>query len=141
MSNSPLLALPYLAASQAQKHVTLNEALSILDGLLHLAVITRSLATPPTTPADGDRYLIAASPTAAWAGHAGKIALRMAGAWRFLTPQTGWRIWISNETVLQAFLLCIFIRFYSIENLGGCASHIYLFLIKRCWPDSIHTLI
>ena len=103
MSNSPLLALPYLAASQAQKHVTLNEALSILDGLLHLAVITRSLATPPTAPADGDRYLIAASPTAAWAGHAGKIALRMAGAWRFLTPQTGWRIWISNETVLLVY--------------------------------------
>ena len=71
MSNSPLLALPYLAASQAQKHVTLNEALSILDGLLHLAVITRSLATPPTTPADGDRYLIAASPTAAVAGCSG----------------------------------------------------------------------
>ena len=103
MSNSPLLALPYLAASQAQKHVTLNEALSILDGLLHLAVITRSLATPPTAPADGDRYLIAASPTAAWAGHAGKIALRVAGAWRFLTPQTGWRIWISNETVLLVY--------------------------------------
>ena len=100
MSNSPLLALPYLAASQAQKHVTMNEALSILDGLLHLSVITRVLATPPTTPVDGDRYLVAASPTGIWVGHAAQIALRMEGAWRFLTPRIGWRIWIADEALL-----------------------------------------
>ncbi len=103
MSNSPLLGLPYLAGSQAQKHVTLNEALSLLDGLLHLSVITRVLATPPAAPADGERYLIAASPTGLWTGHAGLIALRMEGAWRFLTPRTGWRIWIADEALLLVF--------------------------------------
>jgi Protein of unknown function (DUF2793) len=71
MSDTPLLALPYIAASQAQKHVTHNEALSLIDGLMQLSVISRALATPPATPLDGDRYLVAASPTAAWAGHAG----------------------------------------------------------------------
>ena len=103
MSNSPLLALPYLAASQAQKHVTVNEALSVLDGLLHLSVITRALATPPVSPVDGDRYLVAASPTGLWIGHAGQIALRMEGAWRFLTPRTGWRIWIADQALLLVF--------------------------------------
>ena len=87
MPNSPLLALPYLASAQAQKHVTHNEALSLIDGLLHLSVISRSLATPPGVIIDGDRYLIAASPTAEWAGQAGQVALRMEGAWRFLTPR------------------------------------------------------
>jgi Protein of unknown function (DUF2793) len=103
MSDSPLLGLPFLAASQAQKHVTLNDALSLLDGLLQLSVISRSVATPPATPVDGDRYLIAASPTAAWAGHAGHVALRVAGAWRFLVPRAGWRMWIENEQTLLVF--------------------------------------
>jgi hypothetical protein len=103
MSDTPLLALPYLAASQAQKHVTHNEALSVIDGLLHLAVISRVLATPPATPLDGDRYLIAAAPTASWATHGGHIALRMEGAWRFLIPRKGWQMWVEAENALLVF--------------------------------------
>jgi hypothetical protein len=103
MSDTPLLALPYLEAAQAQKHVTLNESLSILDGLIHLAVLTRTLATPPVSSQDGDRYLIAPTPTGEWTGHAGEIALRMEGAWRFLEPREGWRMWVSDENAALTF--------------------------------------
>jgi Protein of unknown function (DUF2793) len=103
MSDTPLLALPYLAASQSQKHVTHNEALSMLDGLLHLSVNSRALASPPATPTNGERYLIAAAPTGVWATHAGHVALRMEGAWRFLVPREGWRLWVENEDVLIIF--------------------------------------
>ncbi len=103
MTDSPHLALPYLAAAQAQKHVTVNECLSLLDGLIHLAVISRVLASPPPTPADGDRYLVAASATAEWTGHTGELALRMEGAWRFLTPREGWRMWVVDENVFLIF--------------------------------------
>ena len=103
MPNSPLLALPYLASAQAQKHVTHNEALSLIDGLLHLSVISRVLATPPGVIVDGDRYLIAASPTGDWAGQAGQVALRMEGVWRFLVPRKGWRAWIEAENILLVF--------------------------------------
>ena len=103
MPNSPLLALPYLASAQAQKHVTHNEALSLIDGLLHLSVISRNLATPPGVIADGDRYLIAASPTGDWAGQPGLVALRMEGAWRFLNPRKGWRLWVETENILLVF--------------------------------------
>lgn len=103
MSDSPLLGLPYLAASQAQKHVTLNDALSLVDGLLHLSVISRVVATPPVTPVDGDRYLIAAAATGDWLSHAGHVALRVAGAWRFLVPRNGWRIWIEAESIFLVF--------------------------------------
>ncbi len=41
------LSLPYIAAAQAQKHVTHNEALHILDSVVQLAVIDRDLAAPP----------------------------------------------------------------------------------------------
>jgi hypothetical protein len=103
MSDSPLLGLPFVAASQAQKHVTVNDALSLLDGLLHLSVISRALATAPPTAGDGDRYLLATGATGAWAGHAGHIAFRVAGAWRFLVPRSGWRIWIEAENILLVF--------------------------------------
>jgi hypothetical protein len=45
----------YLFAAQAQKHVTVNEALRLLDGLVQLAVLDRHLTAPPASPADGDR--------------------------------------------------------------------------------------
>ncbi len=103
MSDSPLLGLPFVAASQAQKHVTVNDAFSLIDGLLHLSVISRVLAVPPATPADGERYLIAASPSGSWVGRQGHIAIRVAGAWRFMVPRAGWRIWIEVEAVFLVY--------------------------------------
>jgi lysophospholipase L1-like esterase len=101
MPETPLLGLPLLEASQAQKHVTHNEALLSIDALTQLAVIARTLAAPPATPAEGDGYLVAASPTGAWAGHAGHIAYR-SGGWRFAIPRAGWRLWVQAE---QAFIV------------------------------------
>jgi len=55
MTDTPHLGLPTLAAAQAQKHVTHNEALHRLDALVMLAVADRDLAAPPAAPAEGDR--------------------------------------------------------------------------------------
>ena len=44
--DSTHLHLPYIAANQAQKHVTHNEAVRLLDALVQMAVISRkALAT------------------------------------------------------------------------------------------------
>jgi hypothetical protein len=88
--SSAHLALPYLAAAQAQKHVTHNEALRRLDGIVQLAVLGAAATTPPSTPAEGDRYLLGASPTGDWSGHGGDLASFTDGAWWFATPETGW---------------------------------------------------
>ena len=53
------LGLPYLAAAQAQKHVTHNEALRLLDNVIQLSVLDRSLAEKRIFPA----FDIAASGT------------------------------------------------------------------------------
>jgi Protein of unknown function (DUF2793) len=58
MPASPNLSLPFLEAAQAQKHVTHNEALSVLDAVVHLSVLDRDLAVPPPAPQEGDRYLV-----------------------------------------------------------------------------------
>jgi hypothetical protein len=103
MDTSPNLALPYIDAAQAQKHVTHNEAIRALDALVQLTVLDKDLATPPGSPADGNRYIVAASPTGAWAGQAGKIAAWQDGAWAFLTPREGWLTWVADEDKIYAY--------------------------------------
>lgn len=93
---TPLLALPLLASVQAQKHVTHNEALALLDAAAQLAVLDRTRAAPPGAPAPGDRHIVAAGAGGEWAGHDGEVALHDAG-WRFLTPRAGWRAYVAAE--------------------------------------------
>ncbi len=84
------LKLPYLAAAQAQKHVTHNDALRLLDSIVQLVVLDSSLADPPASPADGDRYIVADSATGDWAGHDGEVASFVDGAWAFAAAEAGW---------------------------------------------------
>ena len=100
---TPNLGLPQLAADQAQKHVTVNEALYDLDALVQLAVLDRSLAAPPGSPTQGARYIVAASPIGAWTGHANHIAAWLDGAWRFFIPGAGWLAWVTDEAALLAW--------------------------------------
>jgi hypothetical protein len=84
------LKLPYIAAAQAQKHVTHNEALRLLDSAVQLAVLDSTLTEPPASPAEGDRYVVAAAATDAWEGHDGEVATWVDGAWMFAEPGEGW---------------------------------------------------
>src|SRR3712207_5060978 len=100
MTDTLNLALPCIEAAQAQKHVTHNEALRLLDTLVQLAVLDRDLTAPPGSPADGARWIVAASPTGAWAGHAGHIAAWQDGAWQFSAPKLGWIAYVGDEGTL-----------------------------------------
>jgi len=97
VDDTPNLGLPYILAAQSQKHVTHNEAIRALDAVVQLAVLDRDLATPPLSPAEGDRYIVAAGPTGDWEGEAGKVAAFQDGAWAFLSPNEGWIAWIADE--------------------------------------------
>ena len=94
------LGLPYLLSNQAQKHVTLNESLRALDGLLFLSVVSRSVTTPPVSPSEGDRYLIAGGASGDWSGKSGLLSCFVDGGWLYFTPQTGWVCWIEDEALL-----------------------------------------
>ena len=100
MDQTPNLLLPYIMAAQAQKHVTHNEAIRRLDAIVQLAVLDRDLATPPASPVEGARYIVAASPTGAWTGQTNAIAAYQDGAWAFFAPLEGWIAWIADEDVL-----------------------------------------
>lgn len=97
MDMTPSLALPLLAAAQAQKHVTHNEALMRLDALVQLACLDRDRASPPASPTDGDRHIVAAAPTGAWAGWANRIARFEDGGWTGLVPAPGTLAYVVAE--------------------------------------------
>ncbi len=100
---TPNLALPLLADSQSRKHVTVNEALSQLDGIVQLSVISTTETAPPASPAEGDRYIVAAGATGSWAGWDESVALWSGGAWLQLVPQTGWLAWDQDAGELLTY--------------------------------------
>lgn len=103
MDNTPNLKLPYIAAAQAQKHVTHNEAIRALDAIVQLAVLDKDVVTPPASPADGDRYIVAPGASGAWAGATHRIAAWQDGAWALYAPLAGWLAWLADEAKLYAF--------------------------------------
>lgn len=103
MTDTPNLALPLIAAGQAQKHVTHNEAIRALDALVQCAVLDRDLTAPPASPADGARYIVAAPATGAWAGKAGQIAAWQDGAWSFFAPRPGFLAFVADEALLYVY--------------------------------------
>ncbi|MDZ7906711.1 MAG: DUF2793 domain-containing protein [Cypionkella sp.] len=100
---TPILQLPYILPSQAQKHVTHNEAIRLLDVIVQLSVAARNLPVPPASPVQGDRYIVANGASGDWAGRAGQIALYENGAWQFFAPMAGWTAWITSESVLASY--------------------------------------
>lgn len=91
------LLLPFIQAAQAQKHITHNEALRLLDGLTQISVLDRNLATPPGISAEGARYIVDSGATGLWAGWDGDVAFHTGGAWLRLPARTGWVVWVQNE--------------------------------------------
>src|SRR6185437_8603331 len=100
---TPRAALPLLAAAQAQKHVTHNDALLQLDALLFARFLSRNVSTPPATPADGDTYLVKATASGAWTGQNGQIAYASGGVWRFTASFTGLTAYVVDEAKLVVF--------------------------------------
>lgn len=105
MSASTNLMLPFLAQGQAQKHVTLNEALLRLDALVQLSVVSAAVAAEPASPGDGALYLLPAGKTgAAWGAMAvGALAYYRDGVWEELAPREGWLAFVKDTDTLMAF--------------------------------------
>ena len=96
MAETANLSLPLVAAAQAQKHITVNEALARLDGLAQLRLVSRTLTVPPAA-LEGTAYGVPSGALNAWAGHGGEVAIFSNGGWVFAQPQAGWRAWIVDE--------------------------------------------
>lgn len=103
MARTAQLDLPLIMPAQAQKHVTVNEALARLDAATQLRVVSSVVATPPATATDGTGFLIPDSAAGEWQGKAGRIAVWSNGGWVYLSPKAGWRAWDESRPGYQMF--------------------------------------
>lgn len=102
MTNTPNIGMPLMEAAQSQKHVTHNQSLQVLDALVQLAVVNRITTSPPGSPSNGDRYIIASVATGIWAGKETQIASYENGGWVYYLPTEGWFAWDkgANEAII-----------------------------------------
>lgn len=118
MAATPSRDLPYLQPSQAQKHVTHNEALQRLDILVQLKVQGFDAIQPPALPQEGDVFVTGTGAQADWAGQDERIAAFTGGAWLFIEPQEGWRATDAGNGAQRVFQGGAWVA-PPLENLAG----------------------
>jgi hypothetical protein len=121
MSRTAQLALPLVLPAQAQKHVTVNEALVRLDAAAQLRVLSSTETSPPATAVDGAGYVVPAGATGAWTGKAGQIAVWSNGGWIYLSPKAGWQAWDEAAGGSQMFDGVRWVANALAVSLGGAA--------------------
>lgn len=103
MTGTSRWALPLLDAGQAQKEMTHNEALALLDLLVSAGVQAVGLDAPPPAPLAGQAWVVGAAPTGDWAGHPHALAGWTAGGWRFVPPREGLAVWSVSDAVSATY--------------------------------------
>ncbi len=96
MANTRQFGLPLLAAAQAQKHVTVNEALARLDAMAQMRLSSLVVTVPPLNAVDGDAYGVPVGAVNDWDLHSGEVAVFANGGWVFVPPLAGWKAWIAD---------------------------------------------
>jgi hypothetical protein len=110
VSTGPNLGVMINALTGDAFDAAFRTLLRAIDVLLQGAVKSKTLAAPPGSPANGDRYIVAASPTGAWAGKATNIAVwttdnpaAPTGEWEFYAPKPGWLVANIADSTLYVF--------------------------------------
>lgn len=96
-SETARLQMPLLQPAQAQKHVTVNEALMRLDASVNLVIQSVSQVIPPLAVLDGQCWSVPAQAEGAWAGQGGRLAIGSNGGWVFLSPRAGMRAFVADR--------------------------------------------
>jgi hypothetical protein len=102
MTTTTSFELPLLYANQAQKDVTVNQALTDIDRLLQLNVLDTALTAPPASPVVGDKYIVAPGATGGWLTHDRELAI-YGDSWAFLAPVSGWVAYSVADASLYVF--------------------------------------
>ena len=101
---TPRLALPMLAPGQAQKEMTHNAGLAVLDAAVQASVLAAGIDAPPADPVPGQSWIVGAAPTGDWIGQADALATWTDAGWRFVAPTPGFRAWVAAEAVDARFV-------------------------------------
>lgn len=95
-----ILNLPEIAADQAQKHVTHNDALALLDALVPAVVASATTTAAPGSPTEGEAYIV---PTGGTFGSVAEdhvavwVTDSTGGSWRDIPGVFGMRVAVLDE--------------------------------------------
>ncbi|WP_156254359.1 DUF2793 domain-containing protein [Sandarakinorhabdus oryzae] len=103
MPETARLILPLIAAGQAQKDVTHNEAIMALERLVALAVASRTLAEPPSSPPSGQCHIVPAAGVAAWGQPAGTLMHWQGNGWLAQPPIEGQIALVADEALVLVY--------------------------------------
>ena len=103
MAVEPITGLTYQEANMLQTDVLQNAELNYFAAWCQCVTLTEGGNTPPGSPSEGDRHLVGASPTGAWAGKAQNLAVFRGGAWQFYAPATGFSAYNLGDSTLYRF--------------------------------------
>lgn len=96
------LEMPLLKPAQAQKHVTMNEALMRLDGMVNLVLQSVTVTTPPEV-IEGQCWAVPKGASGRWAGHERQIAIGSNGGWVFVPALVGMRGFVADRGLSAMF--------------------------------------
>lgn len=102
MASTRRLGLPLIDQGQAMKHITHNEALAQLDGLIQLSAISIATA-PPASVVDDAIYIVGAHATGSFSGHDKAVAIFQNGGFNFVMPRIGWRCFVQDSKAFLVF--------------------------------------
>jgi hypothetical protein len=103
MTATPRFSFVLWDEGNTEPNLLFNALAYAVDALLQTSVKDKDLSTPPGSPALGDAYIVAGSPTGAWSGKATQIAVAITGGWMFYAPAAGFQSWVADEAVRYVF--------------------------------------
>ena len=107
LDKTPRWGMPFIAQHQAQKEVTVNQAIAKIDCLLGGCVESRQALQMPVAPQDGVLYIAPTGSLSGWEAILPTVSshdiLLYQGTWRIIKPQTGMLLWVHDENALIVF--------------------------------------
>lgn len=97
------LKMPLITESQAQKHITHNEALQMLDVFVNGSLKSITVTTPPGSPTEGDAYFIPGGGSGDWAAYVGYIAHWFNFQWYFYEVPTNIILYIEDDAAPKRY--------------------------------------
>lgn len=101
---TPILGITELTSNQSQPEVTVNEAFRSVEALT-VRALSATTTAEPTSPAEGDAYIIPAGATGTnWATFSqNDVAWYMGGVWYNKAPLEGLRLWVNDTNALNIY--------------------------------------
>lgn len=121
--STPRLTIPYIVASQAQKEVTHNDALNMIDALLNCRVASERADPPTSGLVEGNCYIVGSPATGAWVGKEKYIAQYIGGDWELYAPTQGLLVYDADAAAYKKFGGTVWETLYfPLANLSGTGT-------------------